>query len=427
MPFTFEQTRREPATKPSTTQTTPDWQSISVDALQQQQLKAALQQHVTATPTSAQNHSITQTNYQFIDALLAKPLIERRTLAPLLERLFDEQMRIYAQADIPTSLRKRQYINQSGLVISPDHCVTTLKDTLRVGTFIKGIDTAIRCQLQRQDSLTIAYPACGPFAPLLLPLLSYYHRQNLFSPQQLRITLIDIQEGATASLQALIHAHGISEYIDAVSCEDACLFKTEQPFDMVIIEAMQHGFSREGHLRIAEHFSALLKEDGIFIPKSIVVQAWLNNAQREYVEQWQAQNPPADIRDERIFLGDVLVIDKDLARKMQPTVVDSHTQLLPCNRLQVPVFDRDCAQTLLLSSRICVFDEYWLNEYESGITHPLPDLNICVDFTPKVPEAGDVLVNSGDFLQFFYCLNGLPGFFAIKDESHNNSAEVSHD
>lgn len=44
MTLTFEQSKRAPT---STTETSPNWQSISLDALSQQQLKAALQQHFT--------------------------------------------------------------------------------------------------------------------------------------------------------------------------------------------------------------------------------------------------------------------------------------------------------------------------------------------------------------------------------------------
>lgn len=415
MPYIPEQSWSENlATENPQTDIPPNWQAISADPFRQKQLKAALQEHVTKTVASGQP-GLTALNAQLVTQILTSHELTKAAIDPLLEQLFCAQLAIYQQADISPDFRKRQFIHQSGLVLSPDYCVNTLKDTLRVGQFIKAIHAAITTRLKDQNSIHIAYPACGPFAPLLVPLLSYYQQQAIYSSAQIRVTLIDIQPGAVQALAALIKAHNISNFIERLSREDAVHFNTDDLFDIVIIEAMQHGFSREAHLRIAEHCAKLLKNDGQLIPEKIIIEAWLTHAQAEYVEQWEGGDARPENTLARTFLGEVLCIDRDLAEHMTPSIVDSHTQLLPCNRLRVPDFHCEHPQTLILSSRMHLADDFWLNEYESGITHPLPDLNICVNFIPKVAEPGDVLVNSGDYLKFYYCLNGLPGFFATKD------------
>lgn len=416
MPDTPEKSWSEPlSTHQATIESPPDWQHISTDRFSQQQLKATLLQQVTELTTCNQP-SLKALNASFVAKVINSNALSQTELKPLLEQVFEAQLAIYRQADISPRLRKRQFIQQSGLVLSPDYCVNTLKDTLRVGQFLKAINAAIASKLQQQSSVTIAYPACGPFAPLLIPLLSYYRERAIYSSEQLKISLIDIQPGAVQSLNALITAHNISEFIQQVACEDACTFRSDNLFDIIIVEAMQHGFSREAHLRITEHFATLLQHDGLLIPEQIIIEAWLTNAQQEYVEQWQASTAKPH-QSSRTYIGEVMTINRSLATTMAPTVVDSHTQLLPCNCLQIPPLISEKPQTVILSSRLRLFQDLWLNEYESGITHPLPDLNICVNFTPKDAEPGDVLIKSGEHLKFYYCLNGLPGFFAAKDEN----------
>lgn len=122
----------------TTTQPLPDWQRISTNSLQQQQLKATLIQHV--SPVAAcEKTGLKACNTQFVSKLLNSSTLLRSEIEPLLEKLFEAQLAIYRQADISPNLRKRQYIQQSGLVLSPDYCVNTLKDTLRVGLFLKAI------------------------------------------------------------------------------------------------------------------------------------------------------------------------------------------------------------------------------------------------------------------------------------------------
>lgn len=185
-----------------------------------------------------------------------------------LNELFERLNLLYQHADIDPALRKRQFIARHGLVMSPDHCTTTQKDTRRVTAFIRGAHQAIG-ELKNKNSacLHLVYPACGPFAPLLLPLIAYYRETGIYRENDLRITLIDMQAGAVESLQVLVNEMGISEYIHEINCQDACEYQPVIPVDIVILEAMQHGFSREGHLPIAQHFAALMSADGIFYPK----------------------------------------------------------------------------------------------------------------------------------------------------------------
>jgi len=338
-----------------------------------------------------------------------------------LTALFENLHQIYQQANIDPALRKRQFIARHGLVMSPDHCITTQKDTLRVCAFIRGAHQAIATLKTKSDEcLHLVYPACGPFAPLLLPLITYYKETGLYDENDLRITLIDMQQGAIDSLKVIIHEMGIAGYINDICCQDACEYQPISPIHMVILEAMQHGFSREGHLPIARHFAALMEGNGVFLPQEISLRAVLTAGQQEFVEQWQDENGhvcAADMQQQtinaRVQLGEILNLTSTSLLTLPERVLDENISLIECGEVLLPELEDKMGKPLLvICTQIKVYGDEYIGEYDSGITHPLPDMHVCVNFVPHDAKPGDLLVKSGDKLKFFYRLNGLPGFLA---------------
>ncbi len=375
--------------------------------------------------TNLEHKSLSSYLVDAVNEILHTQQLNRSSLDLKLQLLFDKLYNIYQTADIADHERTRQYISPQGLIMSPDHCVTTQKDSLRVRAFIRGIDRAIsKLKSNRNGCLHIAYPACGPLAPLLLPLIGYYKALNVFNENELQISLIDIQPGAVASLQAITDELGITQYIREISCQDACKFQSDLPIDIVVLEAMQHGLSREGHLALARHFASIMAEDGIFLPQEITLSAVLNFGQREYVDQWADKQGPVcetlmspDIIDERVELGEILRLTPDSLRGMPEQIIDKYTRLVPCNEVSIPELHAHQASPLLLiCTEIITYGNEKLGEYDSGITHPLPDTQVCINFTPHDAKPGDLLVKSGDKLKFYYRLNGLPGFMATAAE-----------
>ncbi len=355
---------------------------------------------------------------QAVSEVLSSEHLDASVLEPKLEALFDGLFQVYQNANIATALRKRQFISRHGLIISPDYCVTTQKDLFRVHSFIRAADKAIADLMASQTTcLHIVYPACGPFAPLLLPLISYYQQTGRYDENALRVTLIDMQPGAVASLQAVIHELEISGYIEEVLCLDACDYQATKPIHLVVLEAMQHGFSKEGHLPMARHFAEIMVEDGIMLPEEIRLNAVLTVAQQEFVEQWRdtprvcQSNMQQQIMAGRIELGEILCLNRHTLGSLIEHVIDEDTRLIQANTLSIPkLADSQAKPTLLICTQITTYREESIGEYDSGITHPLPDMQVCVNFTPKESKPGDLLVKSGDSLTFYYRLNGLPGF-----------------
>ncbi len=347
-------------------------------------------------------------------------------IEPKLLQLFMAFKNVYDGANISKAERTQQFISKHGLVMSPDYCIHTIKDTRRVSGFIRAIDKALSTLLScGQDKVFIAYPACGPFAPLLLPLLSYYHQQGI-TGKQLQVTFIDLQPGAIKSLHKLISEMQLQQFVQQMYCGDACDYSAPMLFDMVICEAMQHGFSREGHLAIAQHFANQLSMTGYFIPQQIDVHATLTVAQREYIEQWQREglddfaieqkrSQCAAVRTE---LGIVMSLTANSLTHIDSKQI-AQQSLVTAGKLKVPELpDQPQKQILCLYTHITLFANEKLNMYDSGITHPLPDLSVCINFIPKDSKPDDTLARSGDTLSFYYSMSGLPGFIVTKSFSH---------
>jgi len=345
-----------------------------------------------------------------------------------LTTLYDNLKGIFDFAQVPIELRDRQFLNKTGFAMSPTNAITTINDVFRVSGFIRAIDLAIK-DLKKNfedETLHIVYPACGPLAPLLVPLLVYYNSNNIYTSKDFKVTFIDIQEGAIISLVSLLNILELDDFVKDILCIDAVDYKSKEDIHLVILEAMQHGFSKEGHLSISKHFSSLLHQDGILLPQNIRITASLAIAEEEYNSQFKHRNLVSsftmskEFTDKRIILGDILNINLDSLKRMEIIDLGENTKLIDCASYFIPSFEEKHNKYIMIfSTDIHIYKEEYINEYDSGITHPLPNLDICINFIPKNDKRDtDLYVKSGDKIKFYYKLVGLPGFLVVEDENN---------
>ncbi len=356
-----------------------------------------------------------QNSFNTLVAQILSDKLSHTQLVDLFADAYENLLASYDKAELTESEKTTSYINATGLVMSVENAVHTFQDIYRVQAFLRGVNQAL-AEKKNNEVVHVVYPACGPFAPLLLPLISHYASQNI-GRNQLKITLIDIQPGAVKILNKLISDLDIADYIHEVICCDVMDFQPSYKIDVLVMEALQHGFTREGHLAFARHLVSFLSEDAIMLPEQIKVVASLNIGQREYVDQWANQERThsslvcPEVQHERIPLGEVFSLTLDKLRKLTTLPLGDSIELVECNQLQIPKGIKNINKTnLLLSVTATTFGEEHIMEYDSGITHPLFDMSVCIDFVPKAAEPDDLLVKSGDRLKFYYKLSGAPGF-----------------
>lgn len=343
-----------------------------------------------------------------------------------LSLLYDNLKGIFDYAKIPMELRNRQFLNKTGYAMSPAHAITTINDVFRVSGFVRAIDMAIKDlkEIFKDEPLHIVYPACGPLAPLVLPLLIHYNSNGIYTPNDLKVTFIDIQQGAIIALVNLLKVMGLDSYVQSIECIDAVAYKTDKNIHLVVLEAMQHGFTKEGHLSISKHFSYLLHPKGVFLPKSVSISAVLAVGEEEYNTQFKDEEfvssfvKKEEIQQKRISLGEILEVSIDSLRAMEIMELNENTRLIKCSSHKIPFFEKSQVQNhiMLFTTNIHIYKNEYIDEYDSGITHPLPDMSICINFIPKNDKReSDIYVKSGDTLNFFYKLVGIPGFLVTRE------------
>ena len=103
----------------------------------------------------------------------------------------------------------------SGWAISPVQAALCAREPLRSAAFVQGLAAAIHAASTPQRPVSVLYAGCGPFALLALPLMA------IFSPQQLRFTILEVHQEALDYARALIDKLGYGAHVAAFACADA--------------------------------------------------------------------------------------------------------------------------------------------------------------------------------------------------------------
>lgn len=380
------------------------------------QLEAMLQNQLS---TAERRRQLKESFAAAVELVLKETKVEHRTLVQAFQSMYGNACQSLSLAKLTQEELTRQYISTSGLVMSPLNCKHTIKDVYRIKGFACGINKAIQHMLANKSQVKVLYPACGPFAPLLLPLLAHYKQSDRISAEQLQVTLVDIHPGAIKALNQLIADLDIADYIEALVEEDATQFSPTQTFDLLILEAMQHGFSREGFLSIAKHLVQYLHIQGEMIPNQVSVRAMMVIGETEFNQQWEkaeyahSNHCQPEAIDDRIDLGEILNVNKAMLLRSEIFELDGGIKMLQGNTIELPKDVPDIAKRILaIYSHIDTYGDAMVGQYDSGITHPKPDMTFYVDAKPKAVEHHYFEAKGGDKVSFYYQLTGLPGFVA---------------
>lgn len=389
----------------------------SIDATLQRNFNAALREQLNDLLSGVTNEEVGNSLNQKVSSVVKQMLEEDLSHEQWVEAFSEMNAALltsYKKAPLTEEDKTTSFINQTGQVMAVKDCINTINDIYRVKAFIRGIDQAVSA-VPEDKILHIVYPACGPFAPLLLPLLSHY-KNKAGMLKRLKVSLIDIQPGAIKVLDQAIADLELTDCQITTHCMDIMAYEPEEGIDLVVMEAMQHGFTREGHLAFLLHLLPFMNEDCRLLPEKISIQACLSNTEQEYNEQWKEQDRahsdlinPA-IQQQRIPLGEILEVSKPSLDKMKVLSLGNSIQMVECNQIMLPKDVPDISEkTLLISTVVTVFGEERINEYDSGISLPVPEMSVCIDFKPQAPEPDDLLVKSGDKLKFYYKMGSTPG------------------
>jgi len=154
----------------------------------------------------------------------------------------------------------------NGIALCTTFAALCIQDVMRTRQFIRGIYQAVTDKLsENQKPVHIFYAGTGPFATLVLPILTK------FSSDEIRLTLMDVNEKTLGYLDKVIQALSIEDYIDTIVYADASIYQFEkhQNVDILVSETMQYGLVKEQQVPIMINLVQQLSKNAIVIPNNI--------------------------------------------------------------------------------------------------------------------------------------------------------------
>ncbi|WLQ13936.1 class I SAM-dependent methyltransferase [Hahella aquimaris] len=274
--------------------------------------------------------------------------------------------------DLYPSCYKEDLSTQTGFgkAISPLEAGRCAWDIERTRIFMAGVYQAIQDVLQRQDRVELLYAGAGPFGLLLVPLAP------LFPADRLRVTLLDIHEASLEALQKVISLLKVSDRVAHIVCADATVWTPPEgeSYDILLSETMKHMLQQEPQVKIFSHLQQFLKPNGMLIPSSVQLDAWLHSPES----------------GGNIHLGELFTLDRSMA-----AALNAGDDSCLMGSLLVPDCGEDMTD-LKVTTFIRIYGDHCLQENQSQLTLPRYKRNIR-----PVP---------GCTLDFRYLLNDFPDF-----------------
>ncbi len=303
-------------------------------------------------------------------------------LASQYQKLLESSSESNTYSDtIPTHL-------EGGIALSSQHALDCLKDPLRTVRFIKATYHALLESFDRfpNEKIELVYAGCGPAAPIIMPLLS------LFKPEQLSITLLDINETSIHSVSALIHALGAQEFFRSIRLEDAIKYvhPPELSLHIVLSETMDKALTKEPQVRITQNLAPQLLDHGIFIPESIAIYTEHSFYSKEpYFDIYKnvlELGPPFLSRDKQPLFS----ITKDIQNQKEFEYTSALIDV-PSNFLDTP--------DICIYAEIKIFGDQWLKKSKSLISN-----SFCLTSLYNL---------KGKSYKLFYTTKGIPNWHCL--------------
>ncbi|MCG6118650.1 MAG: hypothetical protein MEQ07_10740 [Aquimonas sp.] len=267
-----------------------------------------------------------------------------------------------------------------GRALSPLEAARCVLDFQRTTTLLRAVDAGLRTCMQQADTVEVLYAGCGPFAPLLLPLLARYPASRL------QATLLDVHATALARAQALCSVAGVRDRLRPSLCADAARVQLPQALRprLLIVEVMQRALEKEPQVAVLANLLPQCAAGALVVPQRIRVSAELADTAREF--------DPARHRL-RVPLGELMELS---AASLATLGTQLGAGRIACPSLRVPI-DAPEGLDLILRTRIEASPEDVLDDYDSGLTYPAVLKNLG-------------RIRPGELFHCHYRLGPRPGF-----------------
>lgn len=283
--------------------------------------------------------------------------------------------------------RKRTLLPH-GLAIDPHSASTCLKDIVRTTQYTRGLFAAIKKTLNqiKNRPVHVVYAGSGPYAPFAMAMTTQ------FSSKELQFTIIDIHQESLDSVKAIVEELKVESYIRNYLCEDAVSYTNydDLPIDIGISECLNKALIKEPQVAISMNLVKQMEPSGLLIPQKIKVDAYLINPKIEfsYVEDNEGNLSfnRTEATKKRTHIAHLL----DLSKPVVINLLGITNGDLNKNyniELGLKIVPEHPAEnnTLMYTTTINIFGDFWIDEYQSGLTQPQLEQH-----KERIPEKGEL-------------------------------------
>jgi hypothetical protein len=251
----------------------------------------------------------------------------------------------------------------NGLAVSPQMAQMCADEYVRTIVFLRGLHTAVGEARRRFPGrpARVLYAGCGPYATLAVPLMTVH------SAQEVAFTLLDIHAESIASARSIIASLGLADSVADFVTGDAGAYQVDSDFppDIIVLEVMQACLEAEPQVAVTRHLLGQAPA-AILVPEEIRIELTLVDQAREFDVNCLQENREPVPRD-RIPVAPVFALGRE-------TVASWHAidgDVLPAATVRIPA---GCAPRYrpLLFTRIQIFQDHILHDYDSSLTCPKP-------------------------------------------------------
>lgn len=277
-------------------------------------------------------------------------------------RRFRDLMQIACNANYRNQIEDDTIYTSSGNAIGAKWASLCVEDIMRTKKFCNGILMAIeKLRSMKKEKIHILYAGTGPFATLIMPLISRY------SPEEVTFTLLEINPESFEGLSNTIQYFNAQVYITEMTLCDAIEYKIPKDVnvDVLVSETMMHGLKSEQQVAICCKLLSQLERDVILIPEEVTLNLLAINSEKRSAFKQQING------DLEYFkrLGNLFTFNKETIRKHQSAFLSAFPNyIFPEVSIPIPNNTNIAFNELSIETHIKVFEDEVLEIDESSLT-----------------------------------------------------------
>ena len=252
----------------------------------------------------------------------------------------------------------------SGRAIGTEWAIRCVEDIMRTYKYCNGLYKAVfDASKAQQEPVRILYAGPGPFATLVLPLITR------FTPQQIQFDMLEINPESAALLKKVIAHFDAGDYINEFEITDATTYKVPEPegVNILVSETMQAALYHEPQVTICYNLLPQLPAEAVMIPKEISLSLYAGNDDKRQQHKTTLDGPGVVFHDD---LGHLFTLSKEeiQANHEKINAMGSEARFEPVE-LQLPDDTHRKYHNLMIATSIIIYDEETeIKLEESGLT-----------------------------------------------------------